>query len=115
MKKDSAELYWNLVPPDPSYKNDLVMYYEVQWKGNTGHVFEPNVTINGLGVCEDFPVSIIAVGNGTESDETLTRIRTGLDPDSKSQHFLSRREIIALHFFRASWLLQRSGARCRVR
>ncbi|XP_065845824.1 uncharacterized protein [Oscarella lobularis] len=81
VKKDSAELYWNLVPPDPSYKNDLVMYYEVQWKGNTGHVFEPNVTINGLGVCEDFPVSIIAVGNGTESDETLTRIRTGLDPD----------------------------------
>ena len=85
VKGGYLELSWNLKPsdPDPDHQYDRVMYYRVEWKQFTKNVSEPNVVIDGLGACENFDVSVVAVGSGTESDRILTTIQTSLDPDSK--------------------------------
>ncbi|XP_065845826.1 uncharacterized protein [Oscarella lobularis] len=85
--KGYVELSFTLEPSDPKHQYDRVIYYRVEWRGSTRNVSKPNVVIDGLDSCDEFPVAVVAVGNGTESSMMSTTIQTSLDSDKSIPFF----------------------------
>ncbi|XP_065845942.1 uncharacterized protein [Oscarella lobularis] len=76
----SVELAWENTPTDPNHRYDPPIYYRVEWGlSMTAIRFQPNISIGARNLnVSEVNVSVVAVGNYTESHVNSTRILTGL-------------------------------------